>query len=120
MACVFCQIIAGQAPAQVVYRDEQVVAFRDIHPAAPVHLLIVPNRHLASLNDVEESQASLLTHMILVARRLAAQEGIRESGYRLVINTGPGAGQTVFHLHLHLLGGRPFSPRLTGRLADSA
>lgn len=116
--CVFCRIVAGQAPARFVYRDEQVVAFHDIRPIAPVHILIVPQRHVDSLNDLDESDAHLLAHMILVARRLAHEHGIGASGYRLVINTGAGGGQSIFHLHLHLLGGRPFSPQMTGRMAD--
>lgn len=118
MTCVFCQIVADQAPARIVYRDERVVAFHDIHPAAPVHLLIVPIRHIASLNELKEEDVPLLAHMILVARRLAEEEGIREAGYRLVINTGAGGGQTVPHLHLHLLGGRSFSSQMTRRMAD--
>lgn len=118
MACVFCQIITGQAPARFVYQDERVVVFHDVRPAAPVHLLIVPVRHIVSLNELEEEDAALLAHMLLLAPRLAEQQGIREAGYRLVINTGAGGGQTIPHLHLHLLGGRSFSPQMTGRMAD--
>lgn len=104
--CIFCQIAAGQKPGTIVYQDEQVTAFRDLHPAAPVHLLIIPNRHITALNDSAEDDQALLGHLLLVARRLAEQEGILSSGYRVMINTGPDAGQTVFHLHLHLLGGQ--------------
>ncbi len=116
--CVFCQIIAGQVPARLVYQDEQVVAFHDIRPAAPVHILIVPRRHIDSLNALDENDAPLLAHMIFVARQLAYEQGIGENGYRLVINTGAGGGQSIFHLHLHLLGGRSLSPHMSGRMAD--
>lgn len=104
--CIFCRIVAGQAPARVVYRDEHVTAFHDIHPAAPVHLLIVPNAHYASLNDLPPEDTHLSGHLLRVARLLAEREGLAGSGYRLLINTGPDGGQTVFHLHVHLLGGR--------------
>lgn len=104
--CIFCQIIAGTAPGDIVYRDEQVTAFHDTRPLAPVHLLVVPNQHFDGLPDVPAAEAPLLGHMMHVAARLAEEHGIRESGYRLMLNTGPDAGQTVFHLHLHVLGGR--------------
>lgn len=104
--CIFCQIVAGNATAEVVYQDDQATAFRDQHPAAPVHLLIVPNRHITSLNRISEADEALLGHLIVVARRLAEQNQISQSGYRLIWNTGPDAGQSVFHLHLHLMGGR--------------
>jgi histidine triad (HIT) family protein len=103
--CVFCKIIAGEIPSQQIYRDEQVTAFRDIHPAAPTHILIVPNRHIASINALAPEDEQLVGHMFAVAGQLAEQEGISDSGYRLIVNTGPDAGQVVFHLHLHLLGG---------------
>ncbi|MCC7118579.1 MAG: histidine triad nucleotide-binding protein [Anaerolineales bacterium] len=107
--CIFCKIIAGEIPSSQVYRDERVTAFRDIQPAAPTHLLIVPNKHLDSVNQMTAEDAPLLGHLFFVAKQLAAQEGLAESGYRLIVNTGAGAGQTVFHLHLHLLGGKPMS-----------
>ena len=103
--CIFCKIIAGDIPSTKLYQDEMVTAFRDIHPAAPTHVLIVPNRHLASINEVEAQDEALIGHLFTVARKLAEQEGIQETGYRLIINTGPDSGQVVFHLHLHLLGG---------------
>lgn len=103
--CIFCQIIAGERPGQIVYRDEQVSAFHDVHPAAPVHLLIVPNRHITSVNDLTETDEALMGHLFSVARELARQMSVAESGYRLIVNTGPQGGQTVFHLHMHLLGG---------------
>lgn len=103
--CIFCKIVAGEIPSTQVYRDEQVTAFRDINPAAPVHVLIVPNRHIASVNDLTAEDEPLIGHLFSVAKQIAAEEGIAESGYRLIINTGPDGGQVVFHLHLHLLGG---------------
>jgi len=106
-SCVFCRIVANQATANILYRDQQVTAFRDSNPVGPTHLLIVPNKHIDSLNDLQDEDDSLMGYMLLVARRLAAKEGISESGYRLVLNTRPNGGQTVYHLHLHLIGGRP-------------
>ncbi len=105
--CIFCQIVAGKAPGEIVYQDEQVTAFRDQRSAAPVHLLIVPNRHITSLNRIREEDEALLGHLFIVARRLAEQNHISQDGYRFIVNTGPNAGQTVFHLHAHLMGGRP-------------
>lgn len=104
--CIFCQIIQKKAPARIVYQDERVTAFWDVTPRTPIHLLVVPNRHITSLDQLEEGDAPLIGYLFLTASCLAAEQGIRESGYRLVINTGPDAGQTVSHLHLHLLGGR--------------
>ncbi len=103
--CVFCKIIAGEIPSTTVYKDESVTAFRDIHPVAPTHILIVPNKHIRSVNDVSLEDEGALGHMFSIARQLGQQEGIHESGYRLIVNTGPDAGQVVFHLHLHLIGG---------------
>ncbi len=104
--CIFCRIIRGGAPAQIVYQDELLTVFRDIAPKAPIHLLIVPNRHIESLNQLGDADAELMGRLCLTAARLAAENGISESGYRLVINTGADAGQSVSHLHLHLIGGR--------------
>lgn len=104
--CIFCKIIAGEIPSQKVYEDDQVFAFRDIRPAAPIHLLIIPKRHIASVNDLTESDEPLVGHLFTTARKLAKEEGIAESGYRLIINNGPDSGQEVFHLHLHVLGGQ--------------
>ena len=108
--CIFCQIVAGQASATIVYQDEQATAFRDIHPAASVHILIVPNRHLASINDLTEADEPVMGHLFTIARELAEQEGIAKDGYRLIINTGAWAGQIVHHLHVHLLGGQRIRP----------
>ncbi|HEY57421.1 MAG TPA: histidine triad nucleotide-binding protein [Anaerolineae bacterium] len=103
--CIFCKIIAGEIPSKKVYQDERVTAFHDINPVAPVHILIVPNEHIASVNEVELGQEALLGHLFVVARQIAEAQGIAENGYRLIVNTGPHAGQVVFHLHMHLLGG---------------
>ena len=104
--CIFCKIVAGELPSNQVYQDEWVTAFRDIHPLAPVHILIVPNKHLASANDLTEADVAVAGRMLTLAPELARQEGIDESGYRLVMNTGSDGRQEVFHLHLHLLGGQ--------------
>jgi len=106
MACIFCDIVSGESPARIIYRDELVTAFRDIHPIASTHILIITNRHIDSANKLEPQDESLAGHMVLVAKQLAEEEGIAGSGYRLIINTGEHAGQSVFHLHLHLIGGR--------------
>jgi histidine triad (HIT) family protein len=105
--CPFCRIVKGEIPSTNVYRDGQVTAFRDIHPAAPTHILIVPNRHIESVNTLEAGDEQLIGHLITTAGQLAAKEGIDSGGYRLILNTNADAGQTVFHLHLHLLGGAP-------------
>jgi histidine triad (HIT) family protein len=104
--CIFCRIVEGDAPGEIVYRDDVVTAFRDINPVAPVHVLIVPNRHFPSLNDMTTEDEALAGRMLLVARKLAKQEGIHESGYRLIVNTGSHGGQVIPHLHLHLIGGQ--------------
>jgi len=103
--CIFCHIVRGEAPAEIVYQDDDITAFRDLHPQAPVHILIVPNRHITGMAQARPEDAALLGKLFLVARRLAEQEDI-VNGYRLVINNGALAGQSVFHLHAHLLGGR--------------
>ena len=104
--CIFCKIIKGEIPSTNVYKDEFVTAFRDINPAAPTHILIVPNKHIDSVNMLIPDDEPLIGKMVSIAKQLANKEGIAESGYRLLINTGEEAGQTVFHIHLHLLGGR--------------
>lgn len=107
--CIFCQIAAGEVASDIVYQDEDVVAFNDINPEAPVHILIVPKRHLANLNEATADDAELLGKVVLTASRLAKEREVDKTGYRLVANTGPQAGQTVHHLHFHLLAGRHFS-----------
>lgn len=104
--CAFCRIVRKQARADIVYQDSLVTAFQDINPQAPTHILIVPNQHLESVNDLQPDHAALLGRLFEVARQLAEREGIAHRGYRLVVNSGPQAGQSVYHLHLHLLGGR--------------
>jgi histidine triad (HIT) family protein len=105
--CIFCRIASGDIPTNVVYQDDQVVAFRDLNPQAPTHVLVVPRRHVATLNDLGETDAELVGRMYLAARQIAADEGVAERGYRTVFNCNAEAGQSVFHLHLHVLGGRP-------------
>ena len=104
--CVFCKIANNEAKASIVYKDEQVTAFRDTHPVAPTHILIIPNRHIESVNHLRAEDEPLIGHMFMVGRRIAAEQNIHEGGYRIIINTGPDGGQTVFHLHMHLIGGQ--------------
>ena len=106
MSTIFDRIITGELPADIVYRDELVTAFRDIHPLAPTHILIVPNKSIATVNDLTGEDEATAGRMLLAAAKIAAQEGIAESGYRLIINCNHDGGQEVYHLHLHLLGGR--------------
>ena len=112
MDCVFCKIIAGEIPTEILYKDEEIIAFRDIKPLAPVHLLIVPRKHVPSLNEMKEGDAALVGRMVAVASKLAQDEGIAEKGYRLALNCGKEGGQLVPHLHMHLLGGRQLSDSL--------
>lgn len=105
-SCLFCRIIAGDIPATKVYEDDELVAFNDIHPQAPMHVLIVPKLHVATLNDLEPAHDALLGSMIRRAAAIAAERGFAEGGFRTVFNCNAGAGQTVFHIHLHVLGGR--------------
>jgi histidine triad (HIT) family protein len=110
--CIFCKIVRGEMPATIVYKDEQVTAFRDIHPVSPTHILVIPNKHIESTNDTTEQDEQLLGHMLTVVKPIADQEGITERGYRLIVNTGPDANQVVFHLHLHILGGQRMQHRM--------
>jgi histidine triad (HIT) family protein len=103
--CIFCEIVAGRRPADFVYQDERLVAFHDIKPHAPVHILVVPRKHIRSINDLSSSDEPIIGEMILRAKELAREQGVQHSGYRLVFNVERGGGQYVFHLHLHLLGG---------------
>lgn len=105
--CLFCKMVAGEIQPDTVYEDADVLAFRDINPQAPTHVLVVPRRHIATLNDLEPADAELIGRLFLAARRIAEQEGIAERGYRALINCNAEAGQSVFHVHLHVLGGRP-------------
>jgi histidine triad (HIT) family protein len=104
--CIFCQVASHEKPAKILYEDEQCVAFRDINPKAPVHFLVVPRKHIPSLNEDLEGDKALLGHLLAVAARMAKEQGVGGTGFRTVINTNAEAGQTVFHLHLHVLGGR--------------
>ncbi len=110
--CLFCDIAAGKIPADIVYRDKELLAFRDIHPLAPVHIIIIPQAHISSLAEVAEPQERLLGRLILLAAKLAEKEGVALKGYRLAINCGPQGGQVIPHLHLHLLGGRKLADQL--------
>jgi len=105
--CMFCKIVARSAPAEIVYQDEWVTAFRDLRRVAPTHVLVVPNRHLARLDDLADSDLPLGGRLLWTAGEVARREGVAQSGYRVIINTGPDSGQIVPHLHLHVLGGRP-------------
>ncbi len=107
--CLFCKIIAGQIPATIVHSDDRCVVIRDINPQSPTHTLVIPRDHLESLDEAAQRDEPLLGHLLRVGARIANDEGHGESGYRTVINTGAGAGQSVFHLHVHVLGGRPMS-----------
>lgn len=106
MDCLFCKIIAGEIPSSKVYEDDLVYAFNDISPAAPTHVLIIPKNHISSANELNEENAAIVSHIFLVAGKIAKQLGIAENGYRIVNNCGKDGGQTVGHLHFHLLGGR--------------
>ena len=105
-SCHFCKIISGEAQAEIIYRDEQATAFSDIQPVAPTHILIVPNTHIESVNALEPEDEQMMGYLFSVARQLANEAGISKSGYRLIINTGTDGGQSINHLHLHLIGGQ--------------
>ena len=104
--CLFCNIAAKKIPANIIFTDDEVVAFRDVNPQAPTHVLIIPREHVATINDAEDKHQSLLGKMILTAKKIAATEGLSEDGYRLLFNVNLKGGQTVYHIHLHLVGGR--------------
>ena len=112
MDCVFCRIVAGEIPSDTLYQDDEVMAFRDINPLAPIHVLIIPKRHITSLAALNDDEIPIIGHMAKVANQLARQEGVAEKGYRLVVSSGEDGGQVVPHLHMHLLGGRRLSDRL--------
>src|SRR5690606_26665023 len=115
MSTIFSKIISGEADADVVYRDDLVTAFRDINPAAPTHILIVPNKEIPTADDLGDEDEQVAGHMFVVASRLAREEGIAEDGYRLIVNCREHGGQEVYHLHMHLLGGRPLGPMIVRR-----
>ena len=104
--CIFCKIIAGDIPAEIVYQNDDVLAFRDLNPQAPLHVLVIPKKHIATINDMTATDAELVGKLYLAAQQIARQEGVADDGYRTVMNCNELAGQTVFHMHLHLLAGR--------------
>lgn len=106
--CLFCKIIAGDIPSDIVFENERLIAFKDINPAAPIHILIIPKIHLSTLNDLQTEHTELMGELIYTASQIAKQVGIAEDGYRIGFNCNEDGGQTVFHIHLHLLGGRKF------------
>ena len=110
--CIFCRIVAGEVQADILYQDEEVVAFRDAHPVAPTHVLVIPRKHIPSLAQFTEAETSVVVKMVVVATQLAKREGVSEKGYRLVINSGRQGGQFVPHLHMHVIGGRQLSNAL--------
>ena len=105
--CLFCKIVAGEIPADIIYESDSAIAFRDINPQAPTHVLIIPRKHIATINDLSGEDEALVGSLYTAARTIAESEGIADAGYRTVMNCNAAAGQTVFHIHLHLLGGRP-------------
>jgi len=107
MDCLFCKIVAGEIPADIVYESETALAFRDINPQAPTHILVIPRKHIATINDITDDDHALVGSLYTVAKEMAAAEGIAEDGYRAVMNCNQHAGQSVFHIHLHVLGGKP-------------
>lgn len=107
--CIFCKIINGEIPAQVVYEDEKMLAFKDINPVAPIHILLIPKKHIPTLLDLQPEDSDIVGHIIVTAQKLAREQGLGEKGYRLVANCKEEAGQTVFHIHFHLVGGRSFA-----------
>ena len=104
--CLFCRILNGDIPADIIFESETAIGFRDINPQAPTHVLIIPRKHISTINDLEDDDKELVGELHLAAKHIAADEGLSESGYRVVMNCNEGAGQSVFHIHLHLLGGR--------------
>ncbi len=112
MDCIFCRIVAGEIASDTLYQDEEVMAFRDVHPIASTHVLVIPRKHIPFLTELSEEDLPLMGRMVDIANRIAKKEGIAESGYRMVVNCGEYAGQIVPHLHLHLIGGRKLSDKL--------
>ena len=106
MDCLFCKIVAGEIPADIIYESDTAIAFRDINPQAPTHVLVIPRKHIATINDIEPEDQAIVGSLYTAAKEIAAAEGIEEVGYRAVMNCNEGAGQSVFHIHLHVLGGR--------------
>ncbi len=109
MDCIFCKIVRQELPATLIYQDDKIIAFDDLHPRAPIHKLIIPRKHIATINDIQEDDIALVGHLLYTAKLLAQEYGLAEDGYRVVMNCNKHAGQEVFHIHLHLLGGRQMS-----------
>jgi len=107
--CLFCKMVSGEIQPDVVYEDDDVLAFRDVNPQAPTHVLVIPKIHIATTNDLDVNNVAVVGKLYLAAKQIAEEEGIAEPGYRMVMNCNPGAGQSVYHIHLHLLGGRPMN-----------
>ncbi|MBL4852141.1 MAG: histidine triad nucleotide-binding protein [Gammaproteobacteria bacterium] len=107
--CLFCKLINGDIPTDIVYQDDDVFAFHDVSPQAPIHILVIPKQHIATINDTDESHQAVLGKLVLTAKKIAKEQDIADNGYRLVVNCNQDGGQTVFHIHLHLLGGRSLS-----------
>ena len=112
--CLFCRVLSGELPSKIVHQDERCVAIEDKFPQAPVHLLVMPRRHFESLNEASDADRDLLGHLLLVARRVAESKGVSSSGYRVLTNVGADGGQSVPHLHFHVLGGKKLGPKLVG------
>ncbi len=109
MDCIFCKIVSGEIPTEKIYEDDEVVAFRDIHPKAPTHVLLIPRRHIEKLSDLQPEDAELAGRLLLAVKKVAAVAGVDQNGFRVIVNNGRFAGQEVFHLHFHILGGKPMS-----------
>ena len=107
--CLFCRIMAGEIPASKVYEDDHSFAFRDVNPQAPTHVLLIPKKHIRSLDEASAEDHAVLGHLLLIAPQIARQEGVADNGFRVVVNTGADAGQSVWHIHLHIMGGRPMA-----------
>ncbi|MFO1518856.1 MAG: histidine triad nucleotide-binding protein [bacterium] len=112
--CIFCKIVKGEIPSQLLYEDDEVLAFKDINPQAPTHVLVIPKKHYSTLNEIDAASSSILASLFRTAQTVAHQLGIREKGYRCVMNTNPEGGQSVYHVHLHVLGGRQLGPSMVG------
>jgi len=112
MSCIFCQIAGGKIPSDIVYQDDEFIAFKDIHPQTPVHVLIIPRKHIVSIAELADEDVPLMGRMMAFAKKVAEDAGVAEKGYRLVINTGPDGGQIIMHIHMHLLGGRKMPDRM--------
>ncbi len=110
--CIFCKIVNGEIPAKVVYEDDTVMAFHDINPQAPIHILIIPKEHIPTVNDIEEKHRDLIGHIFLVAKKIAKDLGVAESGYRILVNCNRDGGQEIYHLHFHLFAGKPLGPMI--------